>query len=59
MLRQLNDTVTASVLDFDLHLWESNSFAGEVLTDSTYGTNTVYYNGATYATLAEALKVYI
>ena len=55
VLRQLNHTVTASVLDFDT-LMESNSFAGEVLTDSTYGTNTVYYNGATYATLAEALK---
>ena len=54
VLRQLNETFVASVLDFDT-LMEENSFAGDVLTDSTFGDNTVYYNGATYETLQEAL----
>lgn len=54
VLRQLNKTFTASILDFDT-LMKENSFSGGVLTDSTFGNNTVYYNGKTYETLQEAL----
>ena len=54
-IRQLNNTLTADVLDLDV-VEESNQFAGEMLTDSTFGSNTVYYNGSCYATLADALK---
>ena len=54
-IRQLNSTLTADVLDLDT-VEESNQFAGDLLTGSTFGSNTVYYNGSTYATLADALK---
>ncbi len=54
-VRQLNKTITAAVLDLD-EITENNEFSGYVLTDSSFGSNTVYYNGAYYPTLAEALK---
>lgn len=54
VLRQLNQKLPSSALDFDA-LMENNTFAGVVLTDSTCGTNTVYYNGSTHAALADAL----
>lgn len=54
-LRQLNKTVTADVLDLD-DITENNKFSGNILTSSSFGTNTVYYNGTYYPTLAEALK---
>lgn len=55
MLRQLNKTVTSDILDLD-DVAANNNYSGETLTDSSYGSNTVYYNGSFYATLADALK---
>lgn len=54
VIRQLNTTITSDVLDFG-EVEENNQFAGNVLPDSSFGSNTVYYNGTYYATLSEAL----
>lgn len=54
VVRQLNKTLTENKLALDA-LEKNNTFDGELLTSSTYGTNTVYYNGQCYATLANAL----
>ena len=43
------------MLDFG-EVEENNQFAGNVLPDSSFGSNTVYYNGKYYATLSEALE---
>ena len=53
-VRQLNTTLTADVLDLD-EVVENNKFEGNVLTDSSFGKNTVYYNGTYYDTLSNAL----
>lgn len=53
-IRQLNSTVTEAVLPLDA-IEKENTFAGQMLTDSSFGANTVYYNGSFYPTLAEAL----
>ena len=53
-VRQLNKTITEDVLDL-AEMDQQNSFSGNVLTDSTYGSNTVYYNGTCYPTLVDAL----
>ena len=55
VIRQLNTTITSDVLDFG-EVEENNQFAGNVLPDSSFGDNTVYYNGTYYATLSEALE---
>lgn len=55
VIRQLNTTITSDVLDFG-EVEENNQFAGNVLPDSSFGSNTVYYNGKYYATLSEALE---
>lgn len=55
VIRQLNTTITSDVLDLG-EVEENNQFAGNVLPDSSFGDNTVYYNGTYYATLSEALK---
>ena len=55
VIRQLNTTITSDVLDFG-EVEENNQFAGNVLPDSSFGSNTVYYNGTYYATLSEALE---
>lgn len=55
VIRQLNTTITSDVLDFG-KVEENNQFAGNVLPDSSFGSNTVYYNGTYYATLSEALE---
>ncbi len=54
-IRQLNSTLKQNILDLG-KIKEENTFKGELLTDNTYGANTVYYNGATYKTLPEALN---
>ncbi len=54
VIRQLNTTITSDVLDFG-EVEENNQFAGNVLPDSSFGSNTVYYNGTYYATLSDAL----
>ena len=55
-IRQLNSTLKQNILDLG-KIKEENVFEGELLTDNTYsGENTVYYNGTTYKTLAEALN---
>ena len=54
VIRQLNTTITSDVLDFG-EVEENNQFAGNVLPDSSFGSNTVYYNGKYYATLSDAL----
>lgn len=54
VIRQLNTTITSDVLDFG-EVEENNQFAGNVLPDSSFGDNTVYYNGTYYATLSDAL----
>ena len=54
VIRQLNTTITSDVLDFG-EVEENNQFAGNVLPDSSFGNNTVYYNGNYYATLSDAL----
>ncbi|WP_418718745.1 right-handed parallel beta-helix repeat-containing protein [Candidatus Allofournierella merdipullorum] len=53
-VRQLNPTITEKVLPLDA-LEANNTFAGGTFTDSSFGTNTVYYNGQYYATLMDAL----
>ena len=53
-IRQLNKSLTAGVLELDAVL-ANNSFDGSELTDSSFGTNTVYYNGSYYPTLTAAL----
>lgn len=53
-IRQLNTSPTAGVLELDAVL-ANNSFDGSELTDSSFGTNTVYYNGSYYPTLTAAL----
>ena len=55
VIRQLNTTITSDVLDFG-EVEENNQFAGNVLPDSSFGNNTVYYNGTYYATLSKALE---
>ena len=55
VIRQLNTTITSDVLDFG-EVEKNNQFAGNVLPDSSFGSNTVYYNGTYYATLSEALE---
>ena len=54
VIRQLNTTITSDVLDLG-EVEENNQFAGNVLPDSSFGDNTVYYNGKYYATLSDAL----
>lgn len=54
VIRQLNTTITSDVLDLG-EVEENNQFAGNVLPDSSFGDNTVYYNGTYYATLSDAL----
>ena len=53
-VRQLNPTITEKVLPLDA-LEANNTFAGGTFTGSSFGINTVYYNGKYYATLADAL----
>lgn len=53
-VRQLNTTITSDVLNLD-EVAENNEFEGNILPDSSFGTNTVYYNGTYYATLQDAL----
>lgn len=55
VIRQLNTTITSDVLDFG-EVEKNNRFAGNVLPDSSFGDNTVYYNGTYYATLSKALE---
>lgn len=54
-IRQLNTSISEEVLSLDA-LLNNNSFDGSALTDSSFGANTVYYNGAYYKTLMDALK---
>ena len=54
VVRQLNTTITSDVLNLD-KVAENNEFEGNILPDSSFGTNTVYYNGNYYATLQDAL----
>lgn len=54
VVRQLNTTITSDVLNLD-EVAENNKFEGNILPDSSFGTNTVYYNGKYYATLQDAL----
>lgn len=53
-VRQLNTTITSDVLNLD-EVMEQNEFEGNILPDSSFGENTVYYNGIYYATLKDAL----
>lgn len=53
-VRQLNTTITSDKLNLD-EVMEQNEFEGNILPDSSFGTNTVYYNGKYYATLQDAL----
>lgn len=54
VVRQLNTTITSDVLNLD-KVAENNEFEGNILPDSSFGENTVYYNGRYYATLKDAL----
>lgn len=55
VVRQLNTTITSDKLNLD-EVMEQNEFEGNILPDSSFGTNnTVYYNGTYYATLQDAL----
>lgn len=54
VVRQLNTTIKADVLDLD-EVRENNKFEGNALTDSSFGINTVYYDGTYYDTLTKAL----
>ena len=54
VVRQLNTTITSDVLNLD-KVAENNEFEGNILPDSSFGTNTVYYNGNYYPTLQAAL----
>lgn len=53
-IRQLNTSISEEVLSLNV-LINNNSFDGNALTDSSFGANTVYYNGAYYKTLMDAL----
>ncbi len=55
VVRQLNSTITSDVLDLN-EIADKNNFEGNVISDSSFGKNTVYYNGTYYATLSEALE---
>lgn len=55
VVRQLNSTITSDVLDLN-EIADKNNFEGNVISDSSFGKNTVYYNGTYYADLNEALK---
>ena len=54
VVRQLNATITSDVLNLD-EVAENNEFEGNILPNSSFDTNTVYYNGTYYATLQDAL----
>lgn len=54
VVRQLNTTIKSNVLNLD-KVAENNKFEGNILPDSSFGANTVYYNGNYYATLQKAL----
>lgn len=54
VVRQLNTTITSDVLNLD-KVAENNEFEGNILPNSSFGTNTVYYNGNYYPTLQAAL----
>ena len=55
-VRQLNKTIAESVLPLD-QMMAANQFDGAELTGSSFGENTVYYNGSYYPTLTAALEV--
>ncbi len=54
-IRQLNKSITESVLHLD-EMMAANQFDGAELTESSFGSNTVYYNGGYYPTLVAALE---
>ena len=54
-IRQLNKSITESILHLD-EMMAANQFDGAELTESSFGSNTVYYNGGYYPTLVAALE---
>ena len=55
VVRQLNTTIEESVLPLD-QMMAANQFDGTELTESSFGSNAVYYNGGYYPTLVAALE---